>query len=243
MKSRIKYIFSLIYVLIALTISGFFGCFTGVFGSVNYVLKSNVGLSDQTQKLIHSIFESEKTKEPGVLYKSLKKKIPLIEEATLAYPSKERVVIKLRLQQPHFAINKDYVLTDDGTVAVSSLLNKDVVGRLPQINVDRCQNTRSCVPGEFCSCMDSVPGGVFEDYEVKWEDQTKIELRDKHDPRFVVVTSCGTPISQQLLETCQKIKKMELSENKYKYRKKDHRLVADVRFDRQIIFFAEKEGQ
>ena len=242
MKSTIKYVFSFVYVLIVLTMSCFFGGFVGVFGNVNYVLKSNVGLSDQTQKTIHSVFAEEKIKDPKELYQVLKKEIPLIEEATLSYPSEEKVTVKLTLQQPHFAINQGYVLTDNGTMASASLLSKDVVLKLPQVSVDRCQNTPSCVPGEFSACMREVPEKVFDRYDVKWEDQTKIELRDKQDPKFIIIASCNTLSNKRLLKACQEIKEKELSENKSKYRKKGHRLVADVRFDRQIVFFAEKEG-
>ena len=240
MKKTKKQIKNLIYILAV-----WFCCFNfvNVFTqNVRYVVDADNYLSEDAQRLIHSIIRDSNTnlKNPRNLYQTLREKVPIVQDVTMAYFSPVLVNINLDLQRPELAINEKYVLTQEGSVVLASLLKQSTVALLPNVNMKNYSGQAADVPEGFCSCVKSMSHDVFHDYDVKWFDATKIELQDKNDHNFSIVASCAVLPDIKVLGACHKVKEKELA-GKNVSRLQKQKWVADIRFDKQIVFSSKKE--
>ncbi|MBT3455667.1 hypothetical protein HN446_01250 [bacterium] len=238
MKRVRKIAYKLLYGAVVTILASCLGGAVGALGKdMKYVVHSGDHLSEKAVQIIYSDIDSPDTsfKNPQKLYEKLQHDVPVISQATLVYTSPSEVSVNLKLQHPRLVVNDKYLIMENESVVSADLFKNSIVSPLPHINMDHDD-----ISHQFSACVNNLPEDVFKDYEVKWEDNTRIKLQDKHDDKFSIIASCSSLPDKLLLSACQKVKEKELSA-KPRYLKKNRKWVADIRFKEQIVFKEEGE--
>ena len=127
-------------------------------------------------------------------------------------------------------INHQFVATTSGMVLEKEQYDPILVDRLKHINIHELCEIQ--LPTVIHNWIDRAPFEVFEAFDVAWFDGNHIELQNKKDPQLVICCTHTQPINSLAVDACTHAKKTLISDSMWA---KHHEVVADVRFDRQII--------
>lgn len=138
-------------------------------------------------------------------------------------------------------INNQQVVTDNGLVFNRELFAPRSVKFL--YNIETVHQHSARVPEAFIDSMHAFMPDIVKAYTVTWIDDKEIVLHDKVQPLFFIKCSAKKLPDKQVLATCTRLMQeilQQLSEKKIQ--KVQQSLIADIRFDKQIILNGYKGG-
>lgn len=133
----------------------------------------------------------------------------------------------IKIARPIININNKFVVTDTKKVALISSYNKDTVSNLPLILVN-CEN----IDKKIVNFLLGLDYQIYKKYDVELNDCFNVYLKDKKEKRFLVLTNLNFIPDKKILQICKKL----LNEKAVSV-KKNKNLVADIRFNKQIVLF------
>ena len=208
-----------------------------------YTIVSDGFMSESALGKIHSLIKQDQSilKLPDEFFNQVKQSLPIVSSISMEYNLQKKSLISIKLLRPYYRVGSDFVIVEDGSFVPAESIVKNIVLSLPQINISQSDSHRCRGCKNMHLCVNQISADVFNNYEVIWHDATKIELKDKKDPKFSIYASCDVFSAPTVLRACQKIKEKECLQKKMRLNNKNIRWLADIRFDKQIIFSAAKK--
>lgn len=209
-------------------------CLYRSMGSASYVVAVDdifsaamvTRLSDYVTR--HTNFSAKK------LCNHLKEEFREIKECQARLYADGKCIISVAAKKPLIALNRDSVLTHEGTSVERISFHEKAVTSLETVAV---QQTLTDADGQSLACyIKSMPADYLSAYDICWKSKYEISLYDKQRKLFFladVTTMPNQAIEQSLNEI---INGMVTLPNK-----KQKQLVADIRFEHQLIIY-EKRG-
>ncbi len=153
--------------------------------------------------------------------------------------------INVTAKVPVVGINTTAFATADGAIISKDAFADYRVSYLPVITATNLATSKT-VPPTFCQHAAAL-AQLSKYYTVTWVDPLEIRLEDKRQPLFSIVCNATCIPDVKLLHQCQGLKfnaeTQGLFVTKNPTKKLAKKLIADVRFAKQIIVYSEGKGE
>jgi len=127
-------------------------------------------------------------------------------------------------------VNDQSVVTATGAILEKTQYNSSFFNTLKHITVHGLCDSK--LPIIIRDWIDRASPEIFRTFDVTWFDENTIELKNKKNSRLVIRCAHEQPIDSLAINACAQIKKALVCNSIWATH---HELIADVRFDRQII--------
>jgi len=127
-------------------------------------------------------------------------------------------------------INNHFLVTPSRNLIAKEWYNAAAVAAVKCMDVSLLSERQ--LPDAIYAWIDRMPESLFHTFNVTWIDENSIELRHAQDPQLTIVCAHAQPIETVLLDSCIEQKAILLSNRQIR---KGDSILADVRFDQQII--------
>lgn len=152
-------------------------------------------------------------------------------------PHKKMVHIAGEVRNPLLVINNTFILFDNNTLHETKLFKEWVYNHLPVITIPNfLQDTPTSLTTEEFSAIKNIPFDLLKDYFIVWNDPTDIMAYPKQKSALSIRFNTITGITPETIDH------YHLLLQEYTYRttkKKSARWIADVRFEKQIVVYAD----
>ena len=188
---------------------------------------SSVCCSSLEVDFLHG-FEKKKSGFDAAMY--VKKNFPVVNSISISYQPTGSVV-NISVHKPVYAVNDVFVLTENNDIVEQSFFTQLVFDDLPCVKVGQHLLDNS---GLLLQLLGQLPAQWADLYECDCVDEYSIRLKDKTDPRFVILYSEDQVVSAHMLDQCELVKKDII---KHGMLDKDVSWVADIRFANYIVAY------
>lgn len=174
----------------------------------------------------------------------IRQQFPFIESIHIALLANNMMQYTIHVAKPCCTINHELVFTENHTLLNKQIFTPASIQELPVIFVDEVAIQKEQGLHGLQQCIASLPLTLFSDYKVTWMNAMHVRLYDKNEPRFSIVFSADRLPDTRTLAACSSIKQ-DISSLKKNIDKKRGQLntnhwAADIRFNNQIVLYAEK---
>lgn len=179
-------------------------------------------------EFLHS-FEKKNSDFDAIV--QIKKSFPVVSSVSIAYRP-AGAVVNVTTRRPVYTVNDSFVLTDNNDIVDRLFFAQSVLDDLPCVTVS--QNFLAHNADSLLSLLQQLPAQWVESYECECVDEYCIRLKDKVNPRFVIVYSEDQVVSAHMLDQCESVKKDII---KHGMLDKNVSWVADIRFANYIVAY------
>ncbi len=186
-------------------------------------------LSQESQRHIIAYIEKNRSISSQMLIDDVCMQFKCVDSAYLWY-TPHGADLHIRACTLLAGVNDQFVVTTSGRVLEKNHFAPSLSDDLKHIKIHELCEIQ--LPTVIHNWIDRAPFEVFEAFDVTWVDENNIELKNKKDPQLVICCMHTQPINSLVIDACTYAKKTLISDSMWA---KHHEVIADVRFDRQII--------
>lgn len=143
---------------------------------------------------------------PRLLLQEIHKAHTFIDTVTIRCTSHRVLYIEIKAQKPLVVVNDRWLLTNSGAVFDKSVAQGAVCDELGQIQVIGAEKSTLEEPA-LLKFVKQLPVNFYNDYTITWVDKTWVELRQKSEPLFSIITTGEKLITPKILTACSLIQK------------------------------------
>lgn len=191
---------------------------------------------------MHHVINSHITNIPGhafsapAVFQQLKAKFPTINRFSTQLLPSGTMYCQVDADKPLVTINERSIITKSGIVGDSSLYATHRVARLYNIHCDAPQT----LDVHSARCIEQIPVAILSRYHVQWISECELVLQDKNDPTFSIMCTAHMLPDVSMIDQCRLCKDACAAQGPS--RRMQLSWIADVRFNQQIVIYAQKGG-
>ena len=174
------------------------------------------------------------------LFEDLKKQFPQVKSLIVERCAPGVMHYDIQSVRPLVTINKQCVVAENGAVFPMTLFAQRSVNFLYDVAVPNFGFKQ--LPTSFVTAMQEMLPEMFSSYAVSWIDDKEMWLRDKNDPSFFIICNTKKLPDAQMFSHCNRLRQEMTQKTDERKTEKQSIVVADIRFDKQIIFSGDKKG-
>lgn len=171
--------------------------------------------------------------------KKLKERFSFLHSVEVTRLPKKRIFFSTDIQDPVFRINNNQLLLADAQLIPQSWYQKSAYERLPVITVPAMQDDYFFREKLFL--LRELPKEILSGHEIVWHDKTDAFLIFDDLQNCAIRFNADVLPTEQLYELCKEIV-TEAKSRSLRRVKKPIYWIADIRFQKQIILYGDKEG-
>ncbi len=217
--------------------------YASIFTFDHYVCSFHYVLSPKAQQDIINFIHNSDTRQkdtPQQLFTGLSKQFPFVTSLKACYRVPGIIHLDMRNVDLMATINQKYVIAEDGRIFSKEYFSSHYVASLPNITVRDMDVNDTHLSSALQKFVRYFPSALYEQFLITWVHETEIWLENKQQQNFAFLCSTERIPDKRLLECSEIIQKNAVQKEMFK--KKSVRLIADIRFDNQIIVFPGKRG-
>ncbi len=187
----------------------------------------------------------------------IQRRFPSINTINLFHNAHGVISVLVGSVVPMLNVNQDLVLAEDGGLFLKEIFNHESLGYLARLDFldiamlidgksdvqdDEVSNLVGRVPASLVETICKIPSELYEEYRVLCQDESKWWLQDRRQKKFLVLFNGMRMPNKAMLSACNQVKGM-LDDRGVFGARCARRWVADVRFENQIILFAQAGGR
>jgi len=226
------FIFLIIAVLIAY---GALLSYRTLFGVGQCSCSYDQSLSPAAQKDIQTFIQQQRVTDLAQLSQAIQEKFHQIKAVQACHDRTGVLRIVLDASEPKLLINNEYVLCKNGAVVVHAYIPDEIRVDLAAIATKDKSLVEDLV---FRSWAQHLPIQLCHEYAIVWVDQFTVYYTDQKNKAFHLVCDAAQYPDVSILNSYQEIKNTLSQRNGLR----NQQVIADARFDRQIIVRKEKGG-
>ncbi len=192
---------------------------------------------------IHALHEHNTTQVADNIL-PIQQQFPFITSITIALLPNNIMQYTMDIANPCCIVNQELAFTKNNTLVSKHIFTPTSIQNLPTVLVDEVALQKDHGLLSFQQCVTALPSSLFTDYNVAWFNPMHVRLFDKTQPQFSIVFSVDRLPDARAITACTSIKHNLPSPNKNRYKKKGQsntsNWAADIRFNNQIVLYAEK---
>jgi hypothetical protein len=169
----------------------------------------------------------------STIAQTLQKKYPAILAVTIEQ-SAQATNISIDSVIPWSTINKQYVVDSLGNQLSSACFDPAIIEQLPNFSIDPKELTNRTHQRRAHHFATQLPRAFFDTFDVFWKDQTHIYLTTKTKPSWCILTYDSQSFNEKIISQCCDCVQSTQSNVK---QQKNSTLVADIRFEKQIVLY------
>lgn len=193
------------------------------------------GVRDQITKMV----KAQSNQTPSKIGTSIHAKFPSISGVEFERCAPGVVHCAVHSLQPLVTVNHQLIVTDSGELLAKDFFSQRSTDYLYDVTIAQKQLPQS-VQTPFLKMVDYLMPNFFTRYAISWIDEKEVWLREK-DQTFAIVCNADTLPDDRILSYCEQLKQGVLTAQAEKKGRKQQ-WAADIRFEHQLILFADKEG-
>lgn len=195
-------------------------------------------LSDiQQEKIIFAVRHTGITQIDELAH-LIKEKCPAVNNVVIQRMANKSWHIEVTASSPFMIVNADWVLNQQGNLVSHSLYTSQSLVHIPSITMKVSKNTAPSLSPIFRQWLAGLDAAILKNYTIHWHGDYEIWLREKKNPTYALICTCLKALHPELIAYCEGIQKgTEGKANKTATKKP---VVADVRFEKQIVLSAAK---
>lgn len=151
------------------------------------------------------------------------------------------IELSVDVADPIFIVNKEYLLLANNTIIPCSWYQTWRFKDIPQVTVVSFEKEKTFPVIEFEMIKNFQHFLIHEDTKFVWKDKTDIRLFVADMPEWIIRCSGSKVPDEKLMRECRMLYRIFLAEKGKKKKKKRYQL-CDIRFEKQIVLYADKEG-
>ncbi len=167
------------------------------------------------------------------------KKFPSVSSLSFERSAPGVVHCSVQGAHPLVSVNRAFIVADSGALLTKDVFTQRSTQFLFDVTVPRAIAVVR-MPQEFVESVRYFMPNFFTNYTVTWLDEKEIWLREK-DQQFAIVCNADALPNERMLSYCERLKNDALAAMIEKKGRKQQ-WAADIRFEHQLILFADKEG-
>jgi hypothetical protein len=168
----------------------------------------------------------------------LKSTFPAIGHCSSSLSTQGVATLTLHATHPVCLINHDYVMLQDGRMVPSDLFTDVLIASLPAITIPQELANRTYLEPDCKYFIEMMPWYITTNYDLDWHSATKILLRCKQQPHFLLVCNNSILPTPTILHDCTRIMHNLEIRGDFKKRSSKKKLwFADIRFEQQIVVY------
>jgi len=192
---------------------------------------------------IHTLHERNTTHVADNIL-PIQQQFPFIEFITIALLPNNIMQYTIDIADPCCIVNQELAFTKNNTLVSKHIFTPTSIQNLPTVLVDEVALQKDQGLLSFQQCVTQLSHSLFTDYNVAWFNPMHVRLYDKQQPQFSIVFSIDRLPDARAITACTTIKQNLPSPKKNRYQKKGRSnasiWAADIRFNNQIVLYAEK---
>lgn len=192
-------------------------------------------LSSTAQKDLQTFIQKQRVTDLAQLSQQIRNKFPQIQVVQACHDQTGVLHIALEASSPKLSINNEYVLCENGALVALSYIPNEIRANLASIATKDKSLVEDLV---FRSWAQSLPIDLCHDYAIVWVDQFTIYYTDQKNKAFHLVCDAARYPDVAILNSYQEIKNTLSQRSGLR----NQHVIADARFDRQIIVRKERGG-
>jgi len=188
--------------------------------------------TNQKEKIIFTVTHAGLT-NPTIIAQLMKEKCPAINKIIVTRQPNHSWHIQVIAGAPRLIVNTEWVLNEQGMLVPRGHYTPQSITQLPHITMKTATADAPLLSAEFKEWLNALNPALFGRYDISWNHDFEIELVEKNNPAFALVSTCQHRLTEQTITLCDSIKKdIEQQKNNqsamglYK---------ADIRFDNQVV--------
>lgn len=205
--------------------------------AVTFIALDELLAQDEQQRMVHALMQ-EHTVSPVPSVCTLRQRYPEVDASYVRRLRPQTYHITITCPRPLIRLNNDLLLSSRCDALPAHLYDGDVVQRLQVLEHTPLKQYTAVSP-DVVSFVGHMPDELWHHFTVCWQAPTTVVLSDKehpylsllcdatHIPDTAVINDCHE-IYQQFDQTALRVKKQQV--------------VADVRFERQIVAYVKSQG-
>ena len=208
-----------------------------IFTPSSYQLHFPTSLSSNSREKIDSFIAKNSNyqqNKPAKIISTIKENFPFIKTVALNYEATKQLDIIVSTYKPIYLINSNQLLLESGELNSREDYTSEVTQNLPTINFnnkDKQQEKRKLTES---SILQQIDHEIKKQYSIVWKNENHILLNDKNQKNFSILCNAHSILQKNKITTCQKLKNKKIARNRWYLTKRQ--VIADIRFDKQIIF-------
>jgi len=192
---------------------------------------------------IHTLHERDTTHIADSIL-PIQQQFPFIESIAIALLPNNILQYSIAVAGPCCIVNQELAFTKNNNLVNKQIFTPTRIQNIPTMLVDEVALQKEQGLHSFQQCVTELPRSLFTDYDVAWFNPMHLRLYDKNQPRFSIVFSVDRLPDTRTITACSSIKQNLPSANKNRHEKRGRSnassWAADIRFNNQIILYAEK---
>lgn len=191
---------------------------------------------------VHALHEQNTHVSDTIL--SIQQQFPFVTSIAITRLPHNIMQYTIHVAEPCCMINQELAFTKNNTLVHKNIFTPTTMHSLPTMFVDEVALQKEQGMLNLQQCVTELPHTLFNDYKIAWFNPMHLRLYDKNQPNFSIVFSVDRLPDEQTITACTTIKQNLPSPKKNRYEKKGHANMsswaADIRFNNQIVLYAEK---
>lgn len=171
--------------------------------------------------------------------KKLKERFSFLHSVEVTRLPKKRIFFSTDIQDPIFQINKNQLLLADSQLIPQSWYQKTAYEGLPVVTVPDMQDDYFFREKLFV--LRELPKKMLYKHEIVWHDKTDAFLIPDDLQGCAIRFNADALPTEKLYELCKEIL-LKANSRSLRRVKKPNYWIADIRFQKQIILYGDKEG-
>ena len=202
--------------------------FSGMqYASISYHIDERI--SPNLQQQIIAYIENNRSISSQILINDIHSQFACVDSVQLQH-SPHAVDLYVSACDILAVINNQFAVTASGIMLEKEQYNSSFFADFKHIKIPQMCELQ--LPTAIHSWIDQAPLEIFKVFDIAWFTENHIELQHKKDPQLVICCTNTQPINSLVIDACTDAKKALMGNN---MRASHHEVIADVRFDRQII--------
>lgn len=196
--------------------------------------------TDACKKHIESFCKKENMFSFASFVSYLRSECPYLSGIDIVYQH-TGIELSVDLADPLFLVNKEYLLLANNTIIPCSWYQIWRWKDIPQLTLVSFEKEKTLPVSEFEMIKKFQHFLMSEDITCVWIDKTDIRFFIADMPEWTIRCSGYTVPDEKLMRECRMLYRIFLAEKGKKKKKKQYYL-CDIRFEKQIVLYADKEG-
>lgn len=195
--------------------------------NVPIVYHFDTKISSQAKAEIKHHIQTHQSMRAQALIDSLCKQFNHLKQVYIQY-APQNINIHITAHEPCALINETSVVTTDGRMLNRTAFTDTALEHIKALNVPSIKDTYTQLPAPIFSWIQRTPDTIFKDFSITWIDENEIECAHKEDPHLIIRCTHTQDLRAHDIDACIYAKKQRTIAPQ-------HTVVADIRFNRQVI--------
>lgn len=234
-------------ILSIMTCAGLYTSYATLFAVHNLVFCIDDHITDTEKHSIMALIHTLHERETAHIYDNMlpiRQQFPFIESIAITLLPNNIMQYTIHAAKPCCIVNQELAFTHNNTLVNKQIFTPTHIQNLPAIFIDEIALQKEQDLCGLQDCITNLLPSLFAEYTVAWYSPIHMRLYDKSQPQFSIIFSADHLPDTRTISACTTLKQNLPPPKRNRFTKNrqsnNGNWAADIRFNNQIILYADK---